>query len=395
MQEELDVVVMGLDADPRQAQAALIRVFGIDPDTAERFISGLPGTATRHAPRSLAERYAEALRSIGARVELWPTGSSLPAGVVRMLPSLPAPLWSAAARSQSLAKPEPAEHGAPGALEVNSLRFAGGIDLVNPDIPRAPALPHDLSRMPNAAAPRFSDRPSQAPNASTAAPAPPPHADAQLPPAVSGAFLGNADCGTGHDARDGQSVRPHAIGLRGGQVGSVRPGLGPISAWPKAQAPRKRWRGAWLLALLVLALAIGLGLRLGWLRSADQRRADDWQRQGIDPGRHERADSWLAVPGHEIEGAQTADVRLLLERLHRAGVDSVHAIRIEAHGPAERARALLIELPTDPTARRTALFFVARSRGLDHALADDRGVPYYVLSFPNPGAARPDQDPAR
>jgi hypothetical protein len=56
-------------------------------------------------------------------------------------------------------------------LAVARLRFAESlepfysmppIDLINPKIPKAPALPHDLSRMPNAQLPIWSDPPSWA-----------------------------------------------------------------------------------------------------------------------------------------------------------------------------------------------------------------------------------------
>jgi hypothetical protein len=73
MRQDLDVIVTGFDVDQRQAETGLIRLFGLEPLRAKRFVEQLPVVAKRCTDRAMADRYADALRALGARVDVRPS----------------------------------------------------------------------------------------------------------------------------------------------------------------------------------------------------------------------------------------------------------------------------------------------------------------------------------
>ena len=69
-----DVVVVGFKLNtPEPPAKGLQRVFGIDEETAKRLVQRLPKAVKRGADPAEAEKFAQALRSIGAKVEVRPS----------------------------------------------------------------------------------------------------------------------------------------------------------------------------------------------------------------------------------------------------------------------------------------------------------------------------------
>ena len=69
MDQELDIVVTGLDVAQGDAARGLALAFDLSKAQAELFVKELPRVAKRRASQSEAARYVAALRAIGARVE--------------------------------------------------------------------------------------------------------------------------------------------------------------------------------------------------------------------------------------------------------------------------------------------------------------------------------------
>jgi len=69
MSEQLDIVVTSIDAGASEAAKRLAQAFDLSALEAEQFVRELPRVAKRNATREEAERYVEALKAIGARVE--------------------------------------------------------------------------------------------------------------------------------------------------------------------------------------------------------------------------------------------------------------------------------------------------------------------------------------
>lgn len=183
MKGEIDIFIVGLDISSQQVAQGIARVFGLDTRTAQRFVQNLPRVVRRAASPAIAERYVNALRSVGARVECRPSLPPPP----NPEPELPAPTNASMA---DVAKTMEIERATQDAVE--RFRFAEGISpsmdpameagAANPFIPKAPLVPHDMDRMPNVNLPRWSGRPMQETNPYSAAP-PRAHSDADLPPA--------------------------------------------------------------------------------------------------------------------------------------------------------------------------------------------------------------------
>jgi hypothetical protein len=409
MDEELDIIVTGFDVDPRQAESGLMNVFGLDAVRARRFVRDLPVVAKRCGNRASADRYVQALRSIGARVEAQPAADGDGHHAVRAaVSSLPIPAPSVMARLHESLQVERETVRA-----IRRFRAAEGLepdddhplpldlDPTNPDIPRAPKVPHDLDKMPNAKLPRVSDRPewmltdplaqgegSGADGARTSRP----HADARLPPPPSTAPRARAAGGSGApsgtqptpEARGRkESVRPSAVGLAHAATASVRPGIGLLSWWQRLDNDtlrRKRLREYWPAAVAVALVGAAALWFSGALETEAGRRERAWRAQGIDPGDYADAAVWLDAPDHELGGLAKADSRELVEGLNRAGARSVYAVWIRKQGQGARAAGLVIELPPQAAERRTILWHVARARGRSELEPDDGGR-YYLLTF--------------
>jgi hypothetical protein len=140
MSEQLDIVVTSIDAGAAEAAKRLAQAFDLSAVEAEQFVRELPRIAKRNASREEANRYVEALKAIGARVETLASPDPRPTLRARM-PSSP---------EQLMIPVEP---------EQPAMRFrAGGHlgmisvppnDVLHPSFPKAPLLPRDMHKMPN------------------------------------------------------------------------------------------------------------------------------------------------------------------------------------------------------------------------------------------------------
>jgi hypothetical protein len=263
---------------PRAAQG-IARVFGLDTHTAQRFVQNLPRVVRRAASPAIAERNANALKSIGARVECRP---SLPPPA-HPDPELPAPNADSMA---DVARSLEVDRAAADAIE--RFRLSEGIspsmdpvaeaNAANPLIPRAPPIPHDLDRMPNAILPRWSARPADTASPYSAAP-PRDHSNADLPPAFGIKFLSDPPAaparaepeappsGEAHDATS--TTAEHADLAHPGSTapGTARrsPSAAPrnrTSAAPRTGAPATDARRLALAGVALVALVALLWLAL-------------------------------------------------------------------------------------------------------------------------------------
>jgi hypothetical protein len=388
LDDELDIVVTAFDAEPRQAEAALVRVFGIEPQSARRMLRALPVVARRAVPAPLAQRYLAALTSIGAQAELRPSTNANPSTRPAAGASLPAPSPSAVARLRESLRLERAADDAIARFRSEEgldgeERAPDSLEELYPAIPRAPALPRDLGRMPNAAAPRRSDPPGwtmplaqmdDGPgNESVPARA---HVDAQRPPPQAPPGPARAAA-----VRTSPSPRPSSqppqVGLAHAATASVRPGLSSVRPVAPAKS-RSRW--TWTVAPLV---ALTLLWMTGVLDTDQGRRIRALRREGVEPGTTAEAGSWLELASHEVDGIDKRAARELLARAMRAGARGVYAVRIhDGSGGAERAGGLVIELPDESVARRTIFWHVQRALGPEHSLLSDHGQRFCLLVFP-------------
>lgn len=138
---------------------------------------------------------------------------------------------------------------------------ADGIDLFNPDIPKAPALPRDLARMPNAQLPQFTDPPGRivsVPGPSDPAAAARPHANAQLPPAGGPAATRVEPAPPADNAPSTPSSEPIQTVIASEQSRLSLDRTEPAAAVPQ-EGPNRY--GLWLL-LASLALLAFAGMRL-------------------------------------------------------------------------------------------------------------------------------------
>lgn len=141
MSEQLDIVVTGIDAGAAEAAKRLAQAFDLSAVEAEQFVRELPRVAKRNASREEADRYVEALKAIGARVETLASVEPRPTLRAR-LPSSPA--------DQLIVPVEPEQP----AMRFRASGHLGMIsvppsDVLHPSIPKAPLLPRDMHKMPN------------------------------------------------------------------------------------------------------------------------------------------------------------------------------------------------------------------------------------------------------
>lgn len=268
MKEEIDIFIVGLDISSPQVAQGIARVFGLDTRTAQRFVQNLPRVVRRAASPAIAERYVNALRSVGARVECRPSLPPPP----NPEPELPAPSNASMA---DVAKTMEIERATQDAVE--RFRFAEGISpsmdpameagAANPFIPKAPLVPHDMDRMPNVNLPRWSARPMHENNPYSAAP-PRAHSDADLPPAFGFGVKFESDPAPASTPDESAGVAPpqaRSVGLAPGarefhRRSSPTPTPAPRRGSPSASSPAPA-KGATRIALgLVVLAAIGAAL---------------------------------------------------------------------------------------------------------------------------------------
>jgi hypothetical protein len=305
--------------------------------------------------------------------------------------SLPAPVPSAVAHARESARVQRETERA-----IKRFRAAEGldpepdanIDLFNPDIPKAPLVPHDLARMPNAALPRFSDRPGWMltdPLADGAADDAREHADAQNPPPISPTPPAPAPIEPSMPPhRDGasQSVAPRAVGLAHKATASIRPGVTSLNIPKQApREPRVRLRALW--PVIASALVVGAAA-LYWSGALDRgvrRHERAWRAQGIDAGEAADALPWIDAPEHEVRALGKLELHQLIDRVTRAGAKGVYVIQLEPTARGQRAGGLLVELPEAPDARRTVFWQLAKLPGQQPGTQADHGQPYHTLSL--------------
>jgi hypothetical protein len=402
--EDLDIIVTGFEVDQLRAEAGLMRVFGLDAQRARSFVTQLPVIAKRCNELQAAERYAHALRSIGARIELRPhaatsqppppSGHSLPPPsslqVERMRDSVRHTSASerAIARfraTEGLENQNPASSNAPA---------SNSIDLYNPVIPKAPALPRDLPQLPNrahSAKPEHPDWMVSDPLELT------PESDGNTPsglrtPEVE-TVRSSARPSSKPTARPGHgsnrapserlSDRPRSVGLAHAATASGRPGLSAVSLEAKPGASlRSRWLKATAVLAAVAALAVVIARWSGQLLTEDERLVRAWGQEGIAAGEHAPARAWLSGPGHHLRGLDGTAAERLLDQLERAGATRVFAIRISGSSSDHpEASAVLVELPADKVPRRTILWQLAGARGEQAAPLSDEGQRFELLEL--------------
>ncbi|HMI90023.1 MAG TPA: hypothetical protein VK509_01610 [Polyangiales bacterium] len=395
MPEDLDIVVTGFEVERGRAEAGLMRVFGLDSQRARRFIEQLPVVAKRCSERNAAERYANALRSIGARIELRPHVEPHGAGDRT---SLPAPAGSDTSDSSRRTASERTIARFRASEGLDDLKVTpSGLDLYNPVIPKTPPLPHDLRQMPNgprSAAPERSRRPSgpssDQPEWMVSDPLQlTPESDGNIAPSLrsSDSVPTRSSSRSSNPAgRSGErlSDRPRAVGLAHSARATGRPGLSAqkFSLGSSLTPIRRRVaRGIAIVMGIVAALLIWLRAT-GQLLSEGERQERDWRANGIEAGEHAPAREWLSQDDHRVRGLDRAMLDQLIEKLDRAGAPPVHAIGIQpAEDGGEQASALLVEMPPDTAARRTILWHLSAARGQPDAPLLDEGAPFQVLQF--------------
>jgi len=269
MHETLDIVVTGFKVDEHEAEAGLVRVFKLDPKRAARFVRELPKTAKRGADRRSAERYADALRAIGATVELRPAAAKNRSEVSPPGASLPVPAGRSASLAHRVHESQRVERATADAIArfrasegLDSDPTPSDLDLHNPTIPKTPPIPVDLTRLGNAPLPRMSD--------------PPPWVVTDKQAMVGAGFESVSDSDRPFyaerpppvDARSNpstsrppryagpQSISPGAVGMAHSAVASGRPGMSIAAERPPAAAEHAggRLRALWPIALVLLIL---------------------------------------------------------------------------------------------------------------------------------------------
>lgn len=264
MDEQVDVVVLSFEVSAERAAAELARVFGLGAQEARAFVDGVPRAAKHATSQALGERYAEALQAIGARVELRPVQTASSGR-----PSLPEPSAQKDVDLLQLGIEDSEEN------VIERFRHARGVSpsmdpareaaAYEERIPRAPALPRDMDRMPNAILPRWSARPTDDKPVYSAAP-PRGHSNADMPPAFS--FSDEEEAGAPGATPDAtQQSAPQSPATSPRRSGSrATPAKAPLGRTPAASAVSERSTRRFSLPIAaalaaVAALLLWLALR--------------------------------------------------------------------------------------------------------------------------------------
>lgn len=352
--EHFDVYVAGFDVSEARATQGLMQVFGIGQAQAHGFVQSVPRIAKHRLARANAEPYAAALRTIGAAVELRPSGPSHEPNSGR--PSLPGPSGMSATNASAASSIPPA---------------------LMPVIPRAPRLPQGLTPM-HATADHPADlavtpRGAALAQAQAAAASDDPPLQLDTMPTAS----------TSPSIREHGAVRHDHVGMSHAFTPS-RPGSS-LTARDDRMPPRSvlPWHASGANRLLVLGLLVGVGYQayvLGWFRSATEERRDAFARAGITTGRFEEARAYLSRPSNRFAGLTRAQLDTLVAGVERAGASHLWVVDIATDADVSSARSLVIELPDDATARRT--IFWRHAREATHgAVPEDTGQRYLRLDF--------------
>ena len=133
-----DVWLLGFRESDQRPESALARVFAIEPAQARRLLATMPGPVKRGIATSAAEPLLQALRGIGARVALVPSGASQPP-VSSQPPAPRAPVAPTPASSPAVAPPRPplSATGGLGDIDAMDLDFGSGPSVPSKPPPRA------------------------------------------------------------------------------------------------------------------------------------------------------------------------------------------------------------------------------------------------------------------
>ncbi len=384
-----DIWVLGFRDSDERPEKALGRVFGIDSVRARRLIASMPAVVKREVTTKQAEPIVAALRKIGARVALVPTGASRPPG--RSISSQPPPTE----RTPPEPPPKPEASAAPSSLGLGDIESAG-IDFgpsgppssgSHPPVrdslpyPRGSSMPPTEPAKVSVAPPEPEPEPEPAPKPVTfleprAIPEEPPE-----PPKRNGwaprllALLATAVgvAGLFFATGLGGSVfgdTPDAVGAAaaGGAIAMLLFGLqAAVAAFAFDAALLK---GGALALALVGGGAVGatgyLLHRVDPAEVARQRRAATMA--AIREGRLPEARVFLTEPQAQLQGMDRGTASQWVDALYAAGARQVYVVVDYAEDP-HLATGVALSLPVTQT-RRAAVASTVR-RQVSQAPADD------------------------
>jgi hypothetical protein len=408
-----DVYVLRFDVNEERATRGLMQVFGLSEAASRIFVHSVPRVGKRNVPTNSAERYVRALHAVGAVVECRRSGS--------------APLGDSANRVQPMSLPAPAITSFPGGpspphIMQDSLGVMAPLQYSPdmPTIPKAPRIPADLHAIrqrkgPDSMAPNW--RNASDPNGKRGQSM---RLDNSVPltnsmdgggfwspdsPQVSSDPLGQLESPFNHpDPADADEHEPETesgaeqkrvdTAALDGDLLSPSP-LSPSPFAPSQPQPRSQSHshapseaGPWYMnathQLLLACLIIGgmvLAMSSGVFETDAARRTRAFQSSGIDAGEFEPAASYVGKPGNEFDGLPSEQLSGLLEALTRAGSPGVWIANITRRGAQRAAHTLVVELPSDPLARRAILLEPLKSGALRDGLPADTGQRYARLVF--------------
>jgi hypothetical protein len=396
-----DVYVLRFDVNEERATRGLMQVFGLSEAASRIFVHSVPRVGKRNVPTDSAERYVRALHAVGAVVECRRSGTG--------------PLRDSANRGQAMSLPPPTASSFPGGnsppqIMQDSLGVMGPLayspDM--PQIPKAPRIPADLHAIrqrkgPDSMAPNW--RNASDPNGKRGQSL---RTDVSVQPShSSGADFWGPDSGQISSDPLGQLESPfnrpdpeltadqHADNgaeqqrvdhaALDGDLSSPT----PLSASPFAPSHSSAAEsGPWYMnathQLLLACLIIGgmvLAMSSGAFETDTVRRTRAFQASGIDPGEFEPAGSFVGKPGNEFDGMPSEQLHGLLDALAQAGSPRVWIANITHRGTRRASHTLLVELPSDPDARRTIFSEHVKSAALREPAPQDKGQRFLRLAF--------------
>ena len=362
-----DIWVLGFRESDERPDSALARVFGLDATRARRLIASMPAVVKRDVSPEAAEPILRALRKIGARVALVPSGASTPpARGMSSMPPRPEP------------QPEPE-------LEGESLGDIASRDI---DFGQGPPSPGPAEGRGSLPQPRLSAPASPPPEAA------PPSAPAAPPPPAAPAFLDAIAIPADPEPPGRRSSRLAAAigvvlllagigalgvaaGLSGNIFGDGQPTLGSAAAVGGSLAlglfGLQLFAGALLFDVTIPApMAAAAALVLGCavasagyaLHRVDpvelERRERVATMSAIGEGLLPEARVFLGRPRASLRSMDRPTAVAFVERLYDAGARQVYVV-VDYEGAPDEGRGLAINMPLT-TARRLAVESALRSQ---------------------------------
>ena len=330
-----DIWVLGFRESDERPEKALGRVFGIDSVRARRLIASMPAVVKREVTPEKAAPIVSALRKIGARVALVPTGASQPPGK----PSTAPP-------AAATAEPPPEPSGGLGDIESRGIDFATA---------GPPSSGSHVAFRGSLPAPRISSMPAEPARVSVApepepTPEPPkpiqfleprPIPEAPEPPPKRGA-LGTRAFGVAATAAGAAALVFDAEPLKGGAV------------------------------TVALLLGGAVGATAFFIHHVDPAEAARQQRAAtmtaIRQGRLPEARLFLTSPDAQLAGLDRAAASEWVEALYTSGARQVYVV-VDYDGAPELGTGVAISLPLTQN-RRSAVAAAVRQRAPSAPPAD-------------------------